>query len=292
MRQPNLIAKRRVPVLGRTMSSVDEGSDDPIVFLHGNPTSSFLWRNVWPHLAGRGRIIVPDLIGMGDSDKLPVGEPDRYRFVCHSRYLDAMLTALGVRDRVVLVLHDWGGALGFDWANRNRSAVRGLAYMETFVRPVGWSDLPESFRPTLRAVRSPDGERIVLGENMFIERMLPGVTQRRLSETDMAEYRRPFLDPGDSRLPTLLWPREVPLDGQPADVAARIAAYSQWLAASPIPKLFINADPGVFIQGGTREFCRSWPNQTEVTVPGLHFIQEDSPELVGQALAGWYVTLS
>ncbi len=174
MRQPNLIAKRRVPVLGRTMSCVDEGSGDPIVFLHGNPTSSYLWRNVWPHLAGRGRIIVPDLIGMGDSDKLPVGEPDRYRFVCHSRYLDALLTALGVRDRVVLVLHDWGGALGFDWANRNRSAVRGLAYTETFVRPLGWSDLPESFRPTLRAVRSPDGERMVLGENMFIEKMLPG----------------------------------------------------------------------------------------------------------------------
>ena len=292
MRQPNLIAKRRMPVLGRTMSCVDEGSGDPIVFLHGNPTSSYLWRNVWPHLAGRGRVVVPDLIGMGDSDKLPVGEPDRYRFVCHSRYLDALLTALGVRDRVVLVLHDWGGALGFDWANRNRSAVRGLAYTETFVRPLGWSDLPESFHPTLRAVRSPDGERMVLGENMFIEKMLPGVTQRRLSEAEMAEYRRPFLEPGDSRLATLVWPREVPLDGQPADVAARIAAYSEWLATSPIPKLFINADPGVFIQGGTREFCRSWPNQTEVTVPGMHFVQEDSPELVGQALAGWYGTLS
>ncbi len=292
MRPANLIIKRRVPVLGRTMSCVDEGSGDPIVFLHGNPTSSYLWRNVWPHLAGRGRIIVPDLIGMGDSDKLPVGEPDRYRFVCHSRYLDALLTALGVRDRVVLVLHDWGGALGFDWANRNRSAVRALAYTETFVRPLGWSDLPESFRPTLRAVRSPDGERMVLGENMFIEKMLPGVTQRRLTEAEMAEYRRPFLEPGDSRLATLVWPREVPLDGQPADVAARIAAYSEWLATSPIPKLFINANPGVFIQGGTREFCRSWPNQTEVAVPGMHFVQEDSPELVGQALAGWYGTLS
>jgi haloalkane dehalogenase len=281
--------KRFADVLGRRMAYVERGAGHPVVFLHGNPTSSFLWRGVLPHVEAPGRwLIAPDLIGMGDSDKIPAGaEPDRYRFTCHARYLDAFIDEVVGTEPLTLVLHDWGGALGFDWAYRHQQRVRAAAYMETFVAPLTLEDLPESFRPTLKAVRSSAGEALVLDENMFIEKMLPGVTQRALSADEMAEYRRPFLEAGDDRWPTLQWPREVPLSGEPADVHDRIAAYSAWLRTAPLPKLFIDAEPGVFITGRIRSLARSFPNQHHVVVEGLHFVQEDSPDEVGRAIAGW-----
>ena len=281
--------KRSVGVLGRRMAYVERGEGHPIVFLHGNPTSSFLWRNVLPHVEAPGRrLIAPDLIGMGDSDKIPAGaEPDRYRLAGHARYLGAFIDEVAGTEPLTLVLHDWGGALGFDWAYRHQDRVRAIAYMETFVAPLTLEDLPESFRPTLEAVRSPAGEALVLDENMFIENMLPGVTQRALSADEMAEYRRPFLEAGDDRWPTLQWAREVPLSGEPADVHHRIAAYSAWLTTAPLPKLFIDAEPGVFITGRIRRLASSFPNQHRVVVGGLHFVQEDSPGEVGRAIAGW-----
>lgn len=280
--------KRSASVLGRHIAYIEEGDGIPIVFLHGNPTSSYLWRQVLPHLKGFGRLIAPDLIGMGDSDKIPASEPDRYRFASHARYLDAFLNSVtNSREAVVLVLHDWGGALGFDWASKHPERVRGIAYMETFVRPLALADLPESFHPTLRAVRSREGERLVLDENMFIEKMLPAVTQRVLSNEEMAEYRRPYLAPGEGRLPTLQWPREVPLSGEPADVTERMNAYTEWLRTSVTPKLFIDADPGVFITGAVRKFASSFPNQEIAKVTGMHFVQEDSPQEVGAAIKTW-----
>lgn len=281
--------KRFADVLGRRMAYVERGEGHPIVFLHGNPTSSFLWRNVLPHVEAPGRrLIVPDLIGMGDSDKIPAGaEPDRYRLAGHARYLGAFIDEVAGAEPVTLVLHDWGGALGFDWACRHQRRARAIAYMETFVAPLTLQDLPEFFRPTLQAARSSAGEDLVLEENMFIEKMLPGVTQRALSPDEMAEYRRPFLQAGDDRWPTLQWAREVPLSGEPADVDDRVAAYSGWLRTAPLPKLFIAAEPGVFITGRIKALASSFPNQHRVAVGGLHFVQEDSPDEVGQAIAGW-----
>jgi haloalkane dehalogenase len=281
--------KRFVNVLGRKMAYIERGEGHPIVFIHGNPTSSFLWRNVLPHVERSGRrLIAPDLIGMGDSDKIPAGaEPDRYRFVSQARYLEAFINEVVGTGPVTLVLHDWGGALGFDWTYRHKERVRAIAYMETFVTPLTLSDLPESFHPTLKAVRSAEGESLVLDENMFIEQMLPGVTQRTLTEEEMTEYRRPFLEPGDGRWPTLQWPREVPLSGDPADVHQRIADYSAWLQVASLPKLFIDAEPGVFITGRVRKLACSFPNQQYVLVKGLHFIQEDSPNEIGQAINNW-----
>ena len=281
--------KRFADVLGRRMAYIERGVGHPIVFLHGNPTSSFLWRRVLPHVeASNRRLIAPDLIGMGDSDKIPAGaEPDRYRFACHARYLDAFIDDVVGTEPLTLVLHDWGGALGFDWAYRHQRRIRAAAYMETFVAPLTLEDLPEAFRPTLKAVRSPAGEALVLDENMFIEKMLPSVTQRALSAGEMAEYRRPFLEPGDDRWPTLQWPREVPLSGEPADVHDRIAAYSAWLLTAPLPKLFVDAEPGVFITRRIRGLAHSFPNQRHVIVRGLHFVQEDSPDEVGRAIADW-----
>lgn len=285
-------SKRSVKVLGHIMSYIEIGEGKPIVFLHGNPTSSYLWRNILPYLEGHGRLIAPDMIGMGDSAKLFADEPERYRFVCHRRYLEAFLNAVGADKDVTFVLHDWGGAFGFDWANRHREAVKAIAYMETFARPLGWSDLPEGFHPTLKAVRSSEGEKLVLEENMFIEKMLPSVTMRELTSEEMDNYRRPYLTAGEDRLPTLVLPREVPIDGQPADVASAMSDYSEWLKDSQIPKLFINADPGVFITGEVQEFCQTWSNQTEVTVSGTHFLQEDSPEQIGKVIAQWCDSLS
>jgi len=283
--------KQRVDVLGKSMSYVEMGSGDPIVFQHGNPTSSYLWRNVMPHLADRGRCIALDLIGMGDSDKLEDSGPERYTFVEHRRYFDAALEALGVTDRVTLVIHDWGSALGFDWANRHRDAVRGIAYMEAIVRPMSWEEWPDAATPVFQGFRSPAGEAMVLDKNVFVERVLPGSVLRDLTDAEMAVYRRPFAEAGESRRPTLTWPRQIPLDGEPADVVAIVAAYADWLAQSPMPKLFVNADPGAILVGAQREFCRGWPNQTEVTVPGNHFLQEDSPDDIGIAIREWLAAL-
>jgi len=279
--------KKKLQVDGLNMAYVEEGQGDPILFLHGNPTSSFLWRNVMPHVQGRGRLIAPDLIGMGDSDKLADSGPDRYRFVEHRDYLDGLLEALDVKERVILVLHDWGTALGFDWANRHRDAVRGIAYMEGPVGPSTWTGFPEGPKGLFQSLRSDKGEAMVLEKNFFVEKMLPGAIIRNLSEEEMNEYRRPFEQPGESRRPTLTWPRQIPIDGEPDDVTAIVKDYAAWLPGSDVPKLFVNAEPGVLITNKVREFCRSWKNQSEVTVAGLHFLQEDSPDEIGMAIADW-----
>ena len=279
------LPKRRTQVLGRTMAYVEVGEGDPVVLLHGNPTSSYLWRNVIPHLEGLGRVIAPDLIGMGDSDKLPDSGPGSYRFVEHRRYLDALLEQLGVSDRVTFVMHDWGSVLGFDWANRHRDAVGGLAYMEA-LWPRSWDDVPPQARQIFEALRSPAGEQLVLEQNVFIERNLPGATLRAYSDEEMDEYRRPFREPGEARRPTLTWPRELPIGGEPADVVAIIASYSEWLRESTVPKLFVKADPGT-LSDAQLALCRGFPAQTEVTVRGRHYPQEDAPDQVGRAIAGW-----
>jgi haloalkane dehalogenase len=280
-------AKSRVDVLGTSIAYTESGSGDPIVFLHGNPTSSYLWRNVIPHLTGLGRCIAPDLVGMGDSGPTSDGS---YRFFDHARHLEALLEALEIADRVTLVLHDWGGALGFDWARRHPSAVRAIAYMETIVRPLALSDFPAAVQPAFAALRSPAGEEMILEENFFVERILPGSIIRQLEPHELDEYRRPFQS-RDRRLPTLIWPRELPIDGHPSDVAEAVSRYGQWLADAPLPKLLIRADPGVLITDASLETCRQWPNQTETVVAGKHFLQEDSPNEIGASIATWYQRL-
>ncbi|MGI9419196.1 MAG: haloalkane dehalogenase [Geminicoccaceae bacterium] len=281
--------KQMVDVHGKSMAYVERGQGDPILFLHGNPTSSYLWRNVIPHLDGLGRCIAPDLIGMGSSDKLEDNGLESYRFVDHRHYLDGFLKALDVTDRVTVVGHDWGSALGFDWANRHRESVLGIAYMEAIVRPMTWDEWPDAIQKLFQGFRSDAGEAMVLEKNVFVERVLPGSVLRGLTEAEMAVYRRPFERPGEDRRPTLTWPRQMPLDGEPADVVAIVQAYADWLKDSAdLPKLFINAEPGAILTGAQRAFCRSWPNQTEVTVKGSHFLQEDSADDIGKALADWY----
>jgi haloalkane dehalogenase len=280
--------KQRRRVLGREMAYVEVGEGDPIVLLHGNPTSSYLWRNVLPHLQPVGRCIAPDLIGMGDSDKRPDGGRNSYRFVEHRRYLDSLLEALDVRERVTLVVHDWGSALGFDWANRHREAIKGIAYMEAIVRPWDhWDQLGPRFRSVQQALRSEAGEEMILRDNYFVEQVLPARVLRPLSVEEMAEYRRPFAEPGEARRQTLTWPREMPIEGEPADVVAIVAAYADWLATSDVPKLFVRAEPGSILAGANLDFVRGWPAQTEVTVAGLHFVQEDSPDEIGKAIVEW-----
>ncbi|HMM13694.1 MAG TPA: haloalkane dehalogenase [Parvibaculum sp.] len=284
---PAELPKQTVNIAGRQMAYVEIGEGDPIVFLHGNPTSSYLWRNVMPHLKDQGRCIAPDLIGMGDSDKLEPSGPERYTFQEHRRFLDAFLEAVNVRERVTLVVHDWGSALGFDWANRHRDAVEGIAYMEAIVRPLAWSEWNEAARRIFEGFRSEQGEEMILERNLFVERVLPGSVIRKLADEEMEVYRRPFLEPGEDRRPTLSWPRQIPLDGEPEIVAAIVQSYADYMTANDLPKLFINADPGSILIGPQRDFCRSWKNQTEVTVKGIHFIQEDSPHEIGEAIATW-----
>ena len=281
------LPKQYVTVKGRRMAYAEAGEGSPILFLHGNPTSSYLWRNVIPHLADQGHCIAPDLIGMGDSEKLEPSGSDRYRFVEHREYLDGLLEALGVVGDVTLVIHDWGSALGFDWARRHPDAVRGIAYMEAIVAPLRWDDWPEMARGIFQAFRSPAGEGVILEKNVFVENVLPASVMRPLGEDEMAVYRRPFVEAGEARRPTLTWPREIPIDGEPADVEEIVRSYGEWLSASRVPKLFVNAEPGSILVGPQREFCRGWPNQREVTVKGLHFVQEDSPDEIGQAVAEW-----
>jgi haloalkane dehalogenase len=274
--------RRHGRVLDTEMAYVDVGPGDPVVFLHGNPTSSYLWRNVIPHVQPSSRCLAPDLIGMGDSGKAPSGS---YRFVDHARYLDAWFESLAL-SRVTLVVHDC-----FHWARRHPERVRGLVYMEALVRPVGWDEWPEAARKVFQAMRSPAGEEMVLVKNVFVERILPLSVLRGLTEAEMAVYRRPYLEPGESRRPTLTWPRQIPIDGEPADVVAIVDDYARWLATSDVPKLFVNADPGIILTGRQREFCRTWPNQEEITVRGTHFIQEDSPREIGEAVARFVARL-
>jgi len=285
--------RKRIDVGGVEMAYVDtgtaqEGSNDAFVFLHGNPTSSYLWRNIIPHVSPHARCLAPDLMGMGESDATPDGS---YRFFDHSKYLDAWFDAVLPDSRVFLVVHDWGSALGFHWARRHPDRVAGLVYMEAIVRPVTWDEWPEAARQVFQGFRSEAGESMVLERNIFVERVLPGSTINGISDEAMEVYRRRYAEPGESRRPTLSWPREIPIDGEPADVVAIVSEYAAWLSQTPTPKLFVNAEPGAILTGPQREFCRTFTNQSEITVPGIHFIQEDSPHEIGAAIAEWYAGL-
>lgn len=283
---PNPLEKKMIEVLGKQMAVHDSGSGQSVVFLHGNPTSSYLWRNIIPHVSSQARCIAPDLIGHGDSDKLDDTSSGQYSFVQHREYLDGALDALDLGDEIVLVIHDWGSALGFDWANRHRDRVAGIVFMEAIVRPVTWEEWPNLARPIFQAFRSEAGEEMIIERNLFVEAVLPGSIIRNLSQPEIDEYRKPFVEP-QHRRPTLTWPRQIPIDGEPADVVEIVQSYADWLSESPIPKLFINAEPGAILTGPQRDFARSWPNLTEVTVKGSHFIQEDSPDEIGQAINDW-----
>ena len=285
MTRDTLQRKKFIDVLGRRMAYVEMGEGAPVLFQHGNPTSSYLWRNVMPHVAPLARCIAIDLIGMGDSEKLPDSGPGRYRFAEHREFLDGALAALGIDSDVTWVVHDWGSALGFDWSNRHRGATRGIAYMEAIVRPVTWAEWPDAARRVFQGFRSAAGEAMVLESNVFVERVLPGSILRDLTEDEMSVYRAPYAEPGESRRPTLTWPREIPIDGEPPDVAAVVRSYAEWMSDNDLPKLFINAEPGAILTGSQRDFCRQWKNQEEVTVRGSHFIQEDSPHEIGEAVA-------
>ena len=282
------LTKKTVDVLGSKMAYHERGQGAPVLLLHGNPTSSYLWRDVLPELEGRGRLIAPDLIGMGDSAKLPNPGPDTYRFVTHRKYLAGFIDAvIGPAEPITLVVHDWGSALGFDWANHHRDRVRGIAYMEGLPRPfAGWEEWSKTATPIFQGFRSDKGEEMILDRNVFVERVLTGSILRKLSDAEMTEYRKPFLGRED-RWPTLTWPRQIPIAGEPADVVQIAADYSKWMAGNDIPKLFVNAEPGAILIGPVREFCRAWKNQTEVTVPGVHFVQEDSGPAIGRAVADW-----
>jgi haloalkane dehalogenase len=272
-------------VNGSRMAYVDDGDGDAIVFAHGNPTSSYLWRNVMPHLEGLGRLVAVDMIGMGGSDKLSPSGPNRYNYAEQRDYLFALWDLLDLGANVTLVLHDWGSALGFDWASQHSDRIQGIAFMEAIVTPQTWAEFSSDFRELFQRFRSPEGERLVLEQNIFVEGVLPGLIQRQLSDEEMDHYRRPFVSPGEGRRPTLSWPRNIPVDGEPADVAAIVNGYSRWLSGSDVPKLFINAEPGAIDRGRIRELIRTWPNLTETTVSGRHFIQEDSPDQIGNAIA-------
>jgi haloalkane dehalogenase len=272
-------------IYGKRMAFIDEGKGDAIVLQHGQPTSSYVWRNVMPHVEGLGRLVACDLIGMGGSEKLSPSGPDRYHYAEHREFLFALWDALALGDRVVLVLDDWGATLGFDWARTHRERVRGIVHMEAIAVPMHWSDLPEQGRPFFRALRSPDGEQMVLQDNIFIEKILPAAVLRRFTDEEMDYYRQPFRNPGEDRRPMLSWPRSLPLDGEPAEIVKVVKENSGWLAESEVPKLFINGDPGQVVQGRVREAIRRWNNQTEVTVKGRKLLQEDSPHEIGVTIA-------
>ena len=279
--------KKFTDVDGKQIAYVDEGAGDPIVLLHGNPASSFLWRNIIPELTQSGRVIVPDLIGHGDSDKLPASEgPGRYTLEVAYHYVEELLKTIGADKNVTLVIHDWGSGIGFLWAMRHSEKMKGIAYMEAIVKPMSWDDWDQDAAGIFKGFRSEKGEDLILNRNMFIEAVLPASVMRTLTEVEMNTYRAPYLN-ADDRQPLLNWPRQIPIEGEPENIVALVNEYGAFMASSEMPKLFINADPGSILTGRQREFCRTWPNQQEITVKGLHFIQEDSPLEIGQAVAKW-----
>jgi len=282
------LKKQTISINNKNIAYAESGSGDPIIFLHGNPTSSYLWRNITPHLESQGRCICIDLIGMGDSDKLDNPDENSYQFEEHYHYVNAAIESLTNGENTTFVIHDWGSALGFNWCYHNPDSVKGIAYMEAIVKEMTWEDWGDEAKSIFQGFRSDAGESLVLEKNYFVERVLPGSIIRRLSDEEIEEYRRPFLNPGEDRRPTLSWPREIPIEGQPANVCKIVNQYAEWMQTNDIPKLFINAEPGAITTGRIRDFCRSWKNQTEVTVKGIHFIQEDSPDDIGKAISTWY----
>ena len=282
------LKKQKISINNKNIAYVESGSGDPIIFLHGNPTSSYLWRNITPHLESQGRCICIDLIGMGDSDKLDNPDENSYQFEEHYHYVNAAIESLTNGENITFVIHDWGSALGFNWCYHNPDSIKGIAYMEAIVKEMTWEDWRDEAKGIFQGFRSDAGESLVLEKNYFVERVLPGSIIRRLSDEEIEEYRRPFINPGEDRRPTLSWPREIPIEGQPANVCEIVNQYAEWMQTNDIPKLFINAEPGAITTGRMRDFCRSWKNQTEVTVKGIHFIQEDSPDDIGKAISTWY----
>ena len=282
------LKKQKISISNKNIAYTESGSGDPIIFLHGNPTSSYLWRNITPHLESQGRCICIDLIGMGDSDKLDNPDENSYQFEEHYHYVNAAIESLTNGENTTFVIHDWGSALGFNWCYHNPDSVKGIAYMEAIVKEMTWEDWRDEAKGIFQGFRSDAGESLVLEKNYFVERVLPGSIIRRLRDEEIEEYRRPFLNPGEDRRPTLSWPREIPIEGQPANVCKIVNQYAEWMQTNDIPKLFINAEPGAITTGRIRDFCRSWKNQTEVTVKGIHFIQEDSPDDIGKAISTWY----
>ena len=283
-----MLKKQKISINNKNIAYAESGSGDPIIFLHGNPTSSYLWRNITPHLESQGRCICIDLIGMGDSDKLDNPDENSYQFEEHYHYVNAAIESLTNGENTTFVIHDWGSALGFNWCYHNPDSVKGIAYMEAIVKEMTWEDWRDEAKGIFQGFRSDAGESLVLEKNYFVERVLPGSIIRRLRDEEIEEYRRPFLNPGEDRRPTLSWPRDIPIEGQPANVCKIVNQYAEWMQTNDIPKLFINAEPGAITTGRIRDFCRSWKNQTEVTVKGIHFIQEDSPDDIGKAISTWY----
>ena len=282
------LKKQKISINNKNIAYVESGSGDPIIFLHGNPTSSYLWRNITPHLESQGRCICIDLIGMGDSDKLDNPDENSYQFEEHYHYVNAAIESLTNGENITFVIHDWGSALGFNWCYHNPDSIKGIAYMEAIVKEMTWEDWRDEAKGIFQGFRSDAGESLVLEKNYFVERVLPGSIIRRLSDEEIEEYRRPFINHGEDRRPTLSWPREIPIEGQPANVCEIVNQYAEWMQTNDIPKLFINAEPGAITTGRIRDYCRSWKNQTEVTVKGIHFIQEDSPDDIGKAISTWY----
>ncbi len=284
--------KKTVEVQGHAMAYVDEGDGDPVFFLHGNATSSYMWRNIMPYLDGGGRLIAIDNIGQGDSAKLADSGPQSYTLAEHQTYIDATLEALGVTDNVTFVMHDWGGPLGLTWAQRNPDAIKGLAHCETLVCDhASYDDYPDAVGALLKRLRGPDGEQLVLEENFFVEKIFTAGVMRDIDAETMAEIRRPYAEAGEARRATLTWPRQIPIAGEPKDVADLVEGLAVWMAENSLPKLFINVAPGQIIFERDLSIIRSWPNQTEVTVRGLHHPQEDSPDDIGAALRDWYTSL-
>ena len=283
--------KKKISIDGKEIAYHQQGSGEPIVFLHGNPTSSYLWRNITPFLHDQASCISMDLIGMGDSDKLDNPDTNSYRFEEHFYYVEKAIKALTNNEKITLVVHDWGSALGFHWSYKHPELIKGIAYMEAIVKEMTWDDWDKNAKSIFQGFRSDAGEDLVLEKNYFVEKVLPGSIIRTLESDEMNEFRRPFLSSGEDRRPTLSWPREIPIEGEPGNVCQIVNEYAEWMKTNNIPKLFINAEPGAITTGKIRDFCRSWKNQTEVTVKGIHFIQEDSPDEIGKALSKWYKEL-
>jgi haloalkane dehalogenase len=284
--------KRFAEVQGRRMAFVEHGAGDPVVFLHGNTTSSYMWRNIMPHLEGRARLIAIDNIGQGDSAWLPDSGPGSYTLAEHQTYIDGVLDALGVADDVTFLMHDWGGPLGMSWAHRHADRIKGLAYCEVLVcNHESYDDYPDAVGQMLKRLRTEEGETLVLGQNFFVEKVFTAGVMRDIDDAAMAEIRRPYAEPGEGRRATLTWPRQIPIEGEPADVAALMDTLSDWMRTNDVPKLFINVEPGQIVFEKDLEILRSWSNATEVVVRGLHHPQEDSPDDIGKALAAWHAGL-